>query len=100
MRISIWRFGVLCGLLGATIAGVLAACWYSPLVFDSPQYGNLLTNLSNVFWPTARLIGGWVGPADPATYWLRVGASVIANALVYGCVGAIGLLLVRRRRAH
>ena len=96
---SIWPFGVFCGLLGALVAAVLAGCWYSPLVFSSPHYGELLTTLSNIFWPTARIIGGWVGFDDPVRYWLLVSGSVIANAVVYGCVGAIGITLAQRLRA-
>lgn len=100
MSISIWRFGVLCGAVGAVMASILAACWYTPFVLDSPQYGNVLTNVSTVLWPTARMVGGWVGSDEPVRYWLRVGMSVLANAGVYASVGAISIVLMRRFRAH
>jgi len=99
-NMSVGRFGVFCGLVGGTMAAVFAASWHSPLVLDSPQYGNVLTDLSSVFWPTVRMIGGWVGAHDPVRYWLRVTASVIANALLYAFVGATGMVLVRRFAAR
>jgi hypothetical protein len=97
---SIWRFGALCGVAGGLIASALAGGWYSPLVFEYPVYGSLLTALSNVFWPSTRMIGGWVGSWEPATYWLRVAVSILANAAIYEVAGALGLMILRWFKAH
>jgi hypothetical protein len=93
-----WRFSILCGLAGAFIAGLLTACWYSPLVFSSGTYGRFLSAASTALWPTAHMIGGWVGPWEPATYWLRVVGAIGANALIYVLLGNLAMYGFRRMR--
>lgn len=97
---SVWKFGLLCGLAGVAVASSLAAGWYAPLVSGSPAYGTALTRLSTVLWPSAHMVGGWVGPWDPLAYWLRVSTAVVTNGCIYAVVGGFGLFLVQRIRVR
>lgn len=93
---SVSRIAVLFGLTGIAVASLLAAGWYSPLVLDRPVYRNMLTGVSVVLWPTARLVGGWVGPWEPFEYWFRVIEAIAANGCVYAAVGGGSISLIRR----
>jgi hypothetical protein len=86
--ISIWKFGLLCSVFGALMAGALMGGWYYPWVFDHSWYTALLTTLAHVFWPTARIMGG--GAYDRVTLWERATISIISNGVVYAFVGIVG----------
>ncbi|HEU0121377.1 MAG TPA: hypothetical protein VFQ91_12685 [Bryobacteraceae bacterium] len=65
------------------------------MIYETSWYGPMLTGLSHLFWPTALLIGGWVGQWDPLTYWFRVAAAILANAVVYAGGFAAGRAVLR-----
>jgi hypothetical protein len=87
-KAGIIKYTLLWALAGTAIASAIAAIWYTPLAFN-PAFTYWLERASLVVWPTYRMIGGWVGPADPWRYWFIVVRSIVANALVYAAIGAV-----------
>lgn len=100
LQISTLRFGLYCSLFGGVVAGSIAAFWYTPLVYDVEGFSDILTQVSIVLWPTARLVGGWVGPWNATTYWARVSFSIVANAALYGVAGSIAMAALKRMRVQ